>query len=165
MRRQQIWANMLANATDPRHLTPVGPIFASMLRDLGSREVAFLEVSTMTQYSKAGAPNAFFSNASNIIYLHHQLFDFYKGLGIELDQDTEENQKQSFFIMLDILRKHEIIHEAYAGNGSGQPTGGVTRLYHVTNLEDGLAAACRPPKSTRPPGCRNLDASDVTIFG
>jgi hypothetical protein len=30
------WANLLANAADPREKTPVGPMFAYILRDLGA---------------------------------------------------------------------------------------------------------------------------------
>jgi hypothetical protein len=40
---QEVWANFLANAGDPRQVTRVEPSFVAMLRNLSSREVRFLE--------------------------------------------------------------------------------------------------------------------------
>jgi|HubBroStandDraft_6_1064221.scaffolds.fasta_scaffold814787_2 hypothetical protein len=40
---QEIWANLLANAADPRKKNPVEPSFAGILRELSSREVIFLD--------------------------------------------------------------------------------------------------------------------------
>ena len=40
---QNTWANLLANAADPRQLNPVLPSFANMLKELTTREVKFLE--------------------------------------------------------------------------------------------------------------------------
>jgi Abortive infection alpha len=40
---QGVWANLLANAGDPRQTNPVLPVFATMLKDLTTREVRFLE--------------------------------------------------------------------------------------------------------------------------
>lgn len=40
---QEIWANLLANAADPRHINPVAPSFIGILRELSGREVKFLD--------------------------------------------------------------------------------------------------------------------------
>jgi len=40
---QDTWANLLANAADPRQTNPVLPVFATMLKDLTAREVKFLD--------------------------------------------------------------------------------------------------------------------------
>jgi hypothetical protein len=41
---QEIWANLLANAADPRQLNPVLPSFSSMLKELTAREARFLDL-------------------------------------------------------------------------------------------------------------------------
>src|SRR5580658_6894241 len=40
---QDTWANLLANASDPRKLNEVPPSFPAMLKELGPREVKFLD--------------------------------------------------------------------------------------------------------------------------
>src|SRR5579863_5626056 len=40
---QNIWANLLANATDPRELITVRSMFPAILRDLRHRDVKFLD--------------------------------------------------------------------------------------------------------------------------
>jgi len=40
---QEIWANLLANATDPRKLNPVTASFPRVLQDLGPREAKLLD--------------------------------------------------------------------------------------------------------------------------
>ncbi len=43
---QELWANLLANAADPRRLITVEPVFVEMLKGLSWREVRFLDVLT-----------------------------------------------------------------------------------------------------------------------
>jgi hypothetical protein len=40
---QGLWANLLANAADPRQANPVAPSFPHLLKELGVREVKFLD--------------------------------------------------------------------------------------------------------------------------
>lgn len=145
---QQVWANLIANAGDPRNLVEVGTMFPGILKDLGSREVNFLDA----LYSKAVAKtqaDPFFDNVSNMIFLREELWDKYASL--PMAPKPKENRKEDqrhFWLMFDIIRLHGLLFEAYMeGPKAGQESSaGIVRKYHFSDLGAKFVAACRSPR-------------------
>jgi hypothetical protein len=132
---QDIWANILANATDSRNITPVGPMFASILRSLGAREVGFLDALYTNALDKAeGHP--FFNDASRMPYQIAELQETYARLGI-VQEGGEQDGDNRFWLMLDIIQSYELLRVVYMSPlQAGQPSSeGIIRKFHLLTLE------------------------------
>lgn len=155
------WANLLTNAADPIG-PPVLPIFTSFLKDLGSREVVFLDGLWGDALSRA-ANHPLFKSPSKMIYTLEELQDLYVAFGLakvrrlhsvesaeannpDLPIDTE-----NFWMMLDIIQRHNIIRDAAVEERHirGQVSTGaanlIVRRYHFSDLGFAFVKACRPP--------------------
>jgi hypothetical protein len=155
------WANLLANAADPIG-APVRAIFTSFLRDLGTREVVFLD--GMWGHAKSRATNSPHNQPSQVIYKLEDLQDNYVAFGlskvrrlhsIELsEQNDPELPKESerFWMMLDIIQRHNIIRDATVegkqlkGQVSARERDQIVRRYHFSDLGFAFVRACRPPE-------------------
>jgi hypothetical protein len=146
---QKIWANMLANAADPRHTTPVGPMFAGILKDLGVREVSFLDTLYADAIARAEHPNAFFSDVSRQPYSWEDFKALYDRIEIQEEGVNQNEAERRFWLMLDIIQMHNLIRMIYMTPmmGGQQSSMGLMRQYHLTELGDRFVAACRPPKA------------------
>jgi len=76
---QEVWANLLANAADPRHEDLVLPSFPSILKEMVSRDARFIDA----LYSRARQQRAqpYFS-ATGITFDESNLLDVYAGAGL-----------------------------------------------------------------------------------
>lgn len=124
---QKTWANLLANAADPRSVNPVAPSFVFILKELGSREVKFLETLYTNTEGVAGLPYSVHL-IEDIQYTRNELIDLYAkaGLSRELQltmitvqywKDHEETisaDMQDFKFTLGVIRRHGLLEETVA---------------------------------------------------
>jgi hypothetical protein len=78
---QAVWANLLANAADPRHGSPVLPSFPGILKDLVSRDAKFLAALHSRAIAKVKLPNAR-SSISTVPFSWHDLLDVFADAGL-----------------------------------------------------------------------------------
>ena len=117
---QETWANLFANAADPRQETPVGPKFVYMLRDLGPREIKFLDALYLNALRRLET-ESWYSSPAEIHYSMAQLRELYGTLGYSAIKNFNEPtfdeqqrpdyraQKNAFYLMLDVIRSNEIV--------------------------------------------------------
>jgi hypothetical protein len=134
---QDVWANMLANAGDPRQINPVHAIFPELLKGLTSREVRFLQCLFMA------GPNSGGSFQGSIHAFHHQYqasklppntIPHYQG-----PPNLSPQEMIEFEIMIDILTRMRILKEN-VGSTEGP--------YSFTALGREFVRACQRPKKT-----------------
>jgi hypothetical protein len=134
---QERWANLLANAADPRKANPVQPAFISMLKDLSPREAKSLDVLFKTakgvklQMSLAGL-HAQYREANLARNPAPPTMPHYSHQPV-LDSDDESE----FGLMMDILTRARILAES-AGNLEGP--------YRFTGLGFAFVRACQKPQ-------------------
>ena len=144
---QDVWANLLANATDPRELTPVGPMFSNILRNFGTREVRFLDALYTDAIKRA--EHGFFSDVSRQQYKRQDLLDLYKGLGLERPPGAIYSDEDHFWLMLDIIRREAVLHEVYMPQENETTASQfLNRIYRLSDLGTAFVLACRPPEAT-----------------
>jgi len=117
---QAIWANLLANAADPRKLAPVSAAFPTILKELSSREVKFLDALYNEVVTKANEKRGLFHTA-HVYFSDSELHDIYTSAGLSqvphffLKSDDDEQAAQdlrSFSYMLAMLKRHNLIAES-----------------------------------------------------
>lgn len=139
-----IWSNLMANTADPRCVTPIGAMFPDILRDLGAREVRFLDA--LYADAEKRADGGFFKNVSQQRYTRMNLWDFYKGLPLAPTNREREEEQNEFWLMLDIIRRQGVLREVYIDNQTGQASYQfLIKDYHVSDLGAAFILACRPP--------------------
>lgn len=157
---QQAWANLLANAADPRHKTPVMPIFTSFLKDLGPREVQFLDKLYGEAFNQAHYHRTL-RNVSQMLYTLEDLENHYVNFGLatvtslrpmnfEGQQHPDfKDDTEAFWVMLDIIQRHNILRELIQSSRQtmGQPPTRerLLRQWHFSDLGSAFIKACRPP--------------------
>jgi len=155
-RLQDTWANLLANAADPRRERPVNAIFPYILRDLGPAEVRLLHT-LYTESERRLSGHIAFHRLSHIMYHQGDLMEMAFNLGLvtapihhptfEVQQRTDYSPSQdAFFLMLDLIRHHDVIRETVLPANAivpGFKDG--ERVYHFTELGSAFVLACRPP--------------------
>jgi hypothetical protein len=153
---QDIWANMLANACDSRKESGLNAVFPYILRDLGHREVKFLD--SLYAESTVRLPQIIvFKRISQIMYHQQDLMALFVKLGFaksSIDIPTFDNQQHpdyhhdqtAFFLLLDLIRRPDVIRETTLPADALAP--GFKpgeRVYHFTELGAEFVLACRPP--------------------
>jgi hypothetical protein len=154
---QDIWANLLAHATDPRELTQVRAMFPAILRDLGHRDVQFLDA-LYAECLRKLAEQEFFTRPSQIGYTMDDLKDLYVKLGFsrvpklssasfDEQQNPEYKQDQdAFYLLLDVIQNHDVIRTVIVPNSPRAPQMMAgQRLFHFTELGVQFILACLPP--------------------
>jgi hypothetical protein len=134
---QSVWANLLANAADPRKTSKVEPIFLSILKELSFREVRFID----TVFKELEGAGIMHINLSPLIVIYeraglatnslktgtHQIATAYEWL--------ERSDREEFMLMMEILELHRIIK------------GATTSGYEITPLGVAFMRACRKPNA------------------
>jgi hypothetical protein len=154
---QKRWANLLANAVDPRRSDSINAVFPYILRDLGAREVRFINaLYEMTLERQSGA--TWLKRASQVIYGGVDLMKLFYDLGfatVQIYVPNFENQQNpdyardtdAYYLMMDLIRRHDVVRETVlpqdAHAGSYKPG---ERVHHFTELGTAFVEACRPPK-------------------
>lgn len=154
---QTKWANLLANAADPREATPVSPMFPRILRDLGPREVKFLDKLHALSLTRLGG-DSIFKRVSQIIYSQGDLQDLFVELGFtsapNLSSPTYEEQQHAdfhrghdaFFLMIDVIRRHDVLYRDVMPSFPPAPSAMAgQRIYHFSELGAAFVKACQPP--------------------
>jgi hypothetical protein len=143
---QQIYANLLANAADPRNTTPMPQIFVTILKDFGSTEVRFLD-SLLDAANERLKVEIQFSHPSQIRFSVDRLMVMYSELGFPIvDLVSSE-----FWIMLAVLQRGNVVDDIVEIPdliGAGEGANKLERTYHLTDLGSAFVLACRPPKKT-----------------
>jgi hypothetical protein len=162
---QDKWANMLANAADPRNVNRVEPAFPRILSELSSREVRFLD---HLYQEVAGVPHLKLIEGSLFASYHASLaspdghpFADKARIGLEASA-TENADREQFQMMLDVLERNRIIsridmptatvnsglaQKAARSLGGGVPVSMSTELHYAfTNLGYAFVRACQKPK-------------------
>ena len=156
---QTRWANLLANAADPRAPGFVEPSFPTILKDLTSREVRFLDA-YFTRVRYEGGGHTF--PTADVGFLEHILKEVFDQAGLSKmpisaqanspgaipGEYMVEDDRMGFYMCIDTLIRNRIIeknvrthfHDALNA-GSGQ----TYETYSLTARGRTFIRACEPP--------------------
>jgi Abortive infection alpha len=160
------WANLLANAADPREQRPVVSSFVSALNDLSSRDARFLDALFANEMELK-------KTYGTVVYAEQDLWKLYARAGLGSYPDLAEllerenagfsgeieNDARAIQFMIEILQKHLIIEkqrEQIPVNADGVPVRAVVSQktivtlvsedrYKVTEIGRRFLVACGPP--------------------
>jgi hypothetical protein len=102
---QEVWANLLANAADPRKLNEVAPSFPAILKELGPREVRLLDALGDVLQGKGPAP---FTQV-NLMWIYDRLIQSVGDTAAEA-QGVHTAEIQKYLVSFDILRKQQLVN-------------------------------------------------------
>jgi hypothetical protein len=159
---QDIWANLLANAGDPRQSNSVMASFPAMLKELGGQEVKFLDA----LYENANAKLQgvwYFDAIAQMPYDMKELMDIYVSCGLtrseslflvtgDADGPSPDQKKDQgeFHLMLDVIRRQDLVRDVTYSDPNGVWTDTpantpIRTQFHITMLGAAFVKACRPP--------------------
>ena len=159
---QTLWANLLLNASDARELNLVSIVFPDILKDLGSREVKFLDALYRDANERLqGHP--LIEEIAQMPYDRSELMELYAAAGLsragnianpspeELQNPDLKRDREEYWLMLDTIRRHDVVREVTYSDPmgwDGEPGSAPLRTqFHVTTLGAAFVKACRPPKA------------------
>jgi hypothetical protein len=148
---QEVWANLLANAADPRAVHPMPPSFPNILKELSSREVKLLDVLfQMTIGSSRGFNDKDLSEAFSNARLARFVWSegmTYVDMGLRReDRDTDQ---RNLGMCMDTLRRHELVIENIEmGKNEERGEYRLDYSYNFSYLGTSFVNACRPPMLT-----------------
>jgi hypothetical protein len=119
---QVVWANLLANAADPRRGSPLLPSFPGILKDLVSRDAKFLAALHAQATGKARRPNTR-SSISAVGFTWDDLLNVYADAGLSREQkltvisvryyadhkEALEADFEEFELTLNVALRHNIL--------------------------------------------------------
>jgi hypothetical protein len=150
---QDIWANLIANAADPREQNRVLPSFPLILKELTSRDAKFLDRFYDRYHGKesVGQDILGFWNSFELLA---ELYPS-EGIGLRpLDEMTSEEQAAPghLYVTLDVLERNRLIEKTYmSSNYTESPPqdvlAPVLHSYQITSLGQLFIMACRAPKA------------------
>jgi hypothetical protein len=149
---QDIWANMLANASDPHKPESVSPVFPAILRELRVADVKYLNA-FYEEYRGRTARNM--AARFNFRELRPIMKDCGLASRARLDPKTQgdlyrvasEADDRELALILDVLLRQRIVEETVDNRRidmSKDPD--LTVLYSISELGERFLLACRPPK-------------------
>lgn len=166
---QDMWANLLANASDPRQLSPVEGLYVGILRELNTRDVKILNGLYNIAKLRA-APAWAVETITGVEFRRNDLLRLFGELGFshfpnplhisqgEADKhpDLIEADDRNFGYSMDVLTRNRLIEENFKSKGSETrdfATGVVTgtefkieSVFGLTDLGVGFVEACQPPR-------------------
>jgi hypothetical protein len=175
---QGIWANLLANAADPRQINPVLPSFSPILKEFTFRDARFLDA----LYNQVSSPKgrsvrqfldgAFTQQDLSSIYVKAGLSRRPRISSLTVDEIKEggsdlKADQSDFAATIDVLVRNRILRESTTPNPidvskivsdskwikklprSLDAT--ATTRYHLTDLGTQFVKACQAPSSTSSP--------------
>jgi hypothetical protein len=156
---QNIWANLLANTADNRQRDSISPSFPLILKELGARDVKFLDVlyQHADDTAKKRPPNSIPMHQDqkmqrehfNIFEMRHLYADQVLNIKKQRPRDREEDafSNRYFKFSLDLAMRHRLLDQAFslisAERKSDLPDVGSIYLFSVLGAR--FVAACRPP--------------------
>jgi hypothetical protein len=142
---QDIWANLLANAADPREQNRVLPSFPLILKELTSRDAKFLDRFYDRYHGKE-------SEGQDILGFWNS-FELLAEL-YPLDEMTCEEQAAPghLYVTLNVLERNRLIEKTYmSSNYTESPPhdvlAPVLHSYQITSLGQLFIMACQAPKT------------------
>jgi hypothetical protein len=159
---QEVWANMLANAADPRPPGFVEPSFPTILKDLTSREVKFLDA-FFTRVRSEGGAHTF--PTADVEFLEHRLREVFDEAGLSNvpisvqpsspgavpGEYTVETDRMGFYMCLDTLIRHRLIEKhvrTHFHNALDAASGQAYETYSLTALGRTFIRACQRPSQS-----------------
>jgi hypothetical protein len=168
---QERWANLLANASDPRQINPVRPSFAQILKEFTPLDARFLDELYKRVSSISDRPPF-----SGVITSRDLVAAYSHGSPPHLrttkltDHDEKggnpKTESSELATTIDVLLRHRILGESTSPDPidvskivsdskwtRGMPRSieaTVTTGYHITALGIGFVKACQVPDSARP---------------
>jgi Abortive infection alpha len=150
---QETWANLVANAADPRKVNEVSPSFANVLKELTWREVKFLDrINQEMEQPSAGSFPGHFG------FSEPRLMMFYK------KACGESSEPRHFSFSIDLLTRNLVLKlestiqpikiaekllRAAKGSYTPPTLDVETReTYKLTDFGVAFIKACQPPKET-----------------
>jgi hypothetical protein len=148
---QDTWANLLANAADPRNQNPVMPSFHAMLKELTSREVLFLEAIYAILFQPP-IPLKIAAQMIQKIYIEKLGYD-QKGLALSLGV-LMRNQVLTHDVVPRPLRLGDSLLRLPKGTLPKTIRVETEPFFGVTALGIAFISACRPPSpiASKPAG-------------
>jgi hypothetical protein len=157
---QEIWANLLANATDPRKQNPVSPAFPRVLPELGPRDAKFLDA--LYEDSIVRLPgNPPWKGPEDVAHSRETLRDVYWSAGLSTrrlaflnDGDGRDNpeelerQQGEFRMTMDVLTRNNLIQATASLQrraGFDVPGDQLSQVFQLTAFGCAFVKACRPP--------------------
>jgi len=157
---QDAWANLLANATDPRKQNPVSAAFPGVLQDLGPREAKFLNSVYLNSVERLSS-NPPWKGPGDAVHSTETLRDLYYKAGLSTRRlaflnvgDGADNpeelqlQQREFRMTIDVLERHNLIQRIVTMTGHAGFDGGTNKLgeiFRLTAFGSAFIKACRPP--------------------
>jgi hypothetical protein len=130
---QDLWANLLANAADPRELILVRTTFPEILRHISREEAQYLEEMFEISVKAEGYTDRGYLPDSPDGEPHPQ----------RLDDISYDNLRRLGVI----IQNEETVPVSAFETGAGQVRFLTTERYAITPLGAALVMACRPPKN------------------
>jgi Abortive infection alpha len=161
---QGVWANLLANAADPRELSPLAPSFATILKDLTAREAKFLN-GLYLEARRIRRRKHDDDKIHEVKFSDTNLFNVFSTAGLArcprfqsitaadwMNPELQADMRDLHFSM-DLFKRHEIVVQAFE-----MPVKeGKTNVYKLgikhslSHLGRCFIEACREPNSAIPP--------------
>jgi len=155
---QDIWANLLANAADPRGLNRVLPSFTTILKDLTSWDVKFLDALVRQAERRAAKEKVTSLSLPTFEFYPHDLqtaADAAK-LGYTVkellkDKQKRDEESRAISLSMDTLHRLGLLTRNYSTQqSSDHPTAlVVTHTLSLTMLCIEFVRACRKPKASK----------------
>jgi hypothetical protein len=170
---QERWANLLANAADPRHQNEVAPTFPIILKELTSREVKFLDALYSNLITDAQVLHSWKpAETIDARYNDEELMKIFSNSGLtrvplgqrmsreEVDstEDDRAADRRDFSYTMALLRRHNVMTESvwprmvdkYDAIKNPDPRLADAEVtldvsYSLTELGYCFVKACRPP--------------------
>jgi hypothetical protein len=152
---QERWANLLANAADPRDQTEVLPSFPTILKELTPRDAMFLS-NFYDDFSSPTSERHSFTNRGG--YSETELSAFYPQKGFEpvaLDEETSPDRVPVggyLRLTLNTLERNGLVQKVYMSAAGREEPGDslvpVIHDYEITSLGEFFIRACRPPQAS-----------------
>ena len=162
---QEIWANLLANTADIRQVDVISPAFPLILKELGARDVKFLDV--LYQHAEDQARNKYIPSGDqpakkrprapslkieevhlDYIGMRYWYAEFVLGITNRTRNAQEEALlSRTFSFSFDLAVRHRLLHEDLAivkGESRDEPYA-IGSAYRFTCLGARFVTACRPP--------------------
>jgi len=167
-----IWANLLANAADPRQISPVSPAFPLILKELSSRDARFLHVLFINTIGVIAVSHEK-REVEDFDYSERNLIEIYAGNGLtrvpnfteltiadyqanreEIGQDLRE-----FKLTFELARRHGIIRESIyprrleawqreqVYNRGEMLSFDLNKRYSFSHIGSSFMRACQPPSA------------------
>jgi hypothetical protein len=168
---QDMWANLLANACDPRELSPVEGLYVSILKELNARDVKILNGIYAIARQRA-APLWAVEPISGVEFSKNDLVRLFGELGLsnfpnplhitqgeaDANRALVDADDRNFACSMDVLTKNRLVKETFKTKGNDVKdfaTGNVTEtnftiqgVFGLTDLGVGFVEACQPPPTS-----------------